>query len=427
VELTVSMGPTTLRAALDPAAFGSRLKLTFTGYHRTEALTDFPLLVNLSTNLTGFSYSQFASPSGGDLRFSDSSGTNALLHEIDEWNTNGTSRVWVRVPQLAGPADFIWAYWGNGAATAPPAWATNGTVWSADSYAVYHLKEGGFPYADSTLQHPAQPGVAPVSASGFIGKGCTFDGSSQHLDAGAFDLGDAFTLSAWINLSTSLSGNGMVAIWANKPGGWNANGIGLFVNFWGSTDRSVRLETGDGTNGLTAYSAANAISFGEWHWLTAVVNRSAGSARLYVDGADCTQSGDAWTTFATTNDLNLGRVLSSSTYFKGTLDEARIESTLRSADWVWASWMTVASNTTLTSYSTVARQIPVLSLTDSASGLTLAWPTHGVDFSPYRTTNLAPPVCWIPLTNQSALVNTQWQMALRPDTSAVEFYRLQSR
>ncbi len=412
---------------LDPSAFSTRMKLVFRGYNRPETLANFPILVRLGPELPGFSYRQFASPTGGDLRFTDASGDFMIPFEIDEWNTNGTSLVWVNVPQISGPTDCVWAYWGNPLAANSPVTCTNGAAWAPGGLVVYHLKESGFPYTDSTQQHPAQSGVSPVSATGFIGEASAFNGSSQYLDAGTFDLGNAFTLSAWINLSTALSGNGMVAIWANKVGGWNANGIALFVNSWNTVDKSIRLETGDGSNGTAAYSAPNTVSFGQWHLLNAVVNRPAGTARLYLDGADCTQNSGVWTSFATAGDVNLGRVLSSSTYFEGTLDEARIESSARSANWIWASWMTAVSNTVFTSYSSITQQPPVVSITGGPSGLSLSWPTPGVGFSLYATTNLMPPVAWTLATNQPALVNTQWQIALPPGTAPAQFYRLQSQ
>ena len=115
---------------LDPTSFGSRMKITFSGYSRSEALANFPALVTLSTNLPGFDYRQFASRTGGDLRFANASGTIPLAHEIDEWNTNGVSTAWVQLPSLASSNDFIWAYWGNPLATNLPATSTNGAVWS---------------------------------------------------------------------------------------------------------------------------------------------------------------------------------------------------------------------------------------------------------------------------------------------------------
>ncbi len=70
---------------IDFSAFGSRMKITFSGYDRGELLTDFPVLVNLGTNLPGFNYRQFASPTGADLRFTDATGTQPIVHEIDEY------------------------------------------------------------------------------------------------------------------------------------------------------------------------------------------------------------------------------------------------------------------------------------------------------------------------------------------------------
>lgn len=48
--------------------------------------------------------------------------------------------------------------------------------------------------------------------------------------------------------------------------------------------------------------------------------------------------------------MNLARFTSGNFYSKGMIDEARIESVTRSSNWVWATWMTVASNTALASY-----------------------------------------------------------------------------
>src|SRR5208337_390192 len=203
------------------------VKLTFAGYNRPETLTNFPILVSLSTNLPGFSYRQFASPSGGDLRFADASGVRSIPSEIDEWNTNGVSSIWVSVPQLSGPGDCIWAYWGNPVATNPPVTSTNGAVWTSAFYAVYHLKESGFPYLDSTQEHPALSGVAPSSIPGQIGRGCAFTGL-QYLDVGVINLGDAFTLSAWVNIAPTAFD--IQTIWANQKGGYGSAGFAWFVN-----------------------------------------------------------------------------------------------------------------------------------------------------------------------------------------------------
>ena len=75
----------------DDSSFAKEMAITFTGFSGTE-LTNFPVLVRLSQNLTGFSYADFSLPDGGDLRFFDAGG-NLLAHEIDTWNPNGVSTV----------------------------------------------------------------------------------------------------------------------------------------------------------------------------------------------------------------------------------------------------------------------------------------------------------------------------------------------
>lgn len=424
--VTVTIGPQVTNPApdllLDPQAFGSRMKLSFAAYNRGEALTNFPALVTFNPATPGFSYNQFASPVGADLRFADASGTNALRHELDEWNTNGISRVWVQVPVLAGPNSSIWAYWGNPGATTPPTWTTNGSVWSQDFELTWHLK--GF--NDSTLRHSASSPAMPGTSAAFIGSGASFDGSS-YLDCGTVDLGNAFTLSAWVNVSATATN--IQTVWANKVAGWNSDGLALFINSWNTANRSVRLETGNGTDGSTASTASSVLTFGDWHLLTAVVDTTTTpqTARLYVDGVDRTQSSTVYSAFNTVGTLQLGEMLNGSSRFHGLIDEARVETQARSSNWIWASYMTTASNTTFTSYSTVSRQTPSLSLTPAPSAQILAWPANGVGFSLYTTTNLTPPVLWTQANNAAVLTNNQWQVLLPPGNAPARYYRLQSQ
>jgi hypothetical protein len=411
-------------AALDPAAYGARLKIAFSGYNRGEALVSFPVLVRLSTNLAGFSYRQFASATGGDLRFADAGGLTPLPFEIDEWNTNGTSSAWVRVPQLASTNDYIWANWGNPLAPALPAGSTNGSVWAGDHLVVYHLKESGFPYADSALQHPALTGGPPTSTAGIVGRGGLFDGVSDYLDSGTINLGNTFTLSAWVNIdSTAMN---IQTLWANKGGGYATPGFALFVNSYMTTDQKLVLETGNGTSGADAATGTGAVPPGQWHQVTAVVDRGAGNARLFVDGVDQTQTPGIRNDLANQADVNLGRFINSDFYFKGVLDETRIEAVTRSSNWVWASWMTVASNAALAEYASVAQQPLTLFASTSNKWVVLAWPAFGVGAALYVATNQAEPVLWFLATNAPALVGSQWQVIISAADGGPRFYRLLS-
>ena len=406
----------------NPSAYAYRMKVSFPGYNRAETLSNFPALVSFSTNLPGFNYRQFASATGGDLRFTDGSGLAAIPFEIDEWNTNGISPVWVRVPQLTISSPFVWAFWGNPSATQPIASMTNGTVWNTDHLLVWHLKESGLPYADSSGQYPAQLGVAPFPTNGIIGNGGAFYGVTNYLDAGTVDFPAAFTISAWINVAPTATN--IQGVWANKAGGATANGFALFINTWKTDDHSVHLETGNGTSGSAAVSSSNVISFGQWHLLAATVDTVANIAHIYVDGVDTTPSGGAvYPAFAHANDLNFGRFLSNTLYFDGLLDEARIAANVQSSNWVWASWVNVASNTAFASCSTINPQ-PLLSAVASTNGPLLTWSQAAGPFSLYVATNLVPRAIWVPATNPVILVNGQWEATIPPGSGS-RFYRLQ--
>ena len=337
---------------VNPFAFTDTMKITFSGYTRGETLLNFPALVLLHTNLAGFSYARFASPTGGDLRFTDASGTRQLNHEIDEWNTNGVSSVWVQVPALAGTNDFIRAYWGNPLGTNAPASLPNGSVWSQNYELVWHLKETNLPYADSALLHPALAGSAPVATNaGVVGRAESFNGTANYLDAGTVSLGDACTLSAWVRLDTNASS--IQTIWANKSGGWNSDGVGLYVNSYLTSDQKLLLETGNGTNGVTAATPTNLLTAGAWHHVAAVVDRAAGQSKLFVDGTERTQYSGIRDDFANQRSVNLGRFADGGYKFKGLMDEARIATTAQSSSWIWATWLNVASNTAFASYASV--------------------------------------------------------------------------
>jgi hypothetical protein len=366
-------GPT-----LNPADYAYKMKITFAGYNRAETLANFPALIQFGTNLTSFSYAQFASPTGGDLRFTDASGTRQIPHEIDDWNPSGTSAVWVQVPRLTDTNTAIWAYWGNPAATTPLSWSTNGETWvpafgSSPPYeVVYHLKEGAFPFADGTTLHPATNGVAPGLATGVVGRAAAFNGSAW-LDTGTNDVGDFFTLSAWVNVPTI--GN-IQTLWANQHGGYGAPGFALSVNTYNNTDGKLDFASGNGAGGGNeSTTAAGAVSFGQWHLVEVAINHTNRTAEFYVDGSDIFSSSSIIGDFTTLADLRLGIFVDNAFAFHGTMDEARIRQTTNSANWVWADYMTVAQNSALESYSPVASSAVILTFQVSGGNLILSWPT----------------------------------------------------
>ena len=122
-----------------PAEWAKTFDITFSGYAGKETLTDFPALVRLNmSTIANFSYDDFLAKDAtsgipADLRFTDALGT-VLDYEIDTWNAEGESLIWVRVPTLTKTTK-ISAYYGKLNATAQ---ANESTVWK-DYLGVWHL------------------------------------------------------------------------------------------------------------------------------------------------------------------------------------------------------------------------------------------------------------------------------------------------
>ena len=375
---------------LNPSNYNG-MQITFSGYTNAAALLDFPVLVRLSTNIPGFSYAQFASPGdGADLRFTGTNGTE-LPFQIEQWNPAGESLIWVQVPSLASTNDYITAYWGNAADSMMPPCNTNGAVWAAlsgsnDFLLVYHLSQSGFPFADSTLQYPANSGVAPVSTAGMIGRGCAFNGTSQFLNAGLVNIGKAFTLSAWLNITPAAMSE--QTIWCNKQGGWNTAGFDFYVNSYQTNDGKVYFDTADGVGGsVSPRTAAHAVTFGQWHLLTGTMDGVNGAVHVYVDGVDQTIATGVDTAFQATNSVRCGALLTGTPgatgglCFNGLMDEARIENSVRSSAWVWASWATVADSAFAT-YGSIVPAAVTLRYQVVSGQLVLAWTTGTLQSAP---------------------------------------------
>ncbi|MBQ7722674.1 MAG: hypothetical protein IJT64_07210, partial [Kiritimatiellae bacterium] len=124
-------------ADIVPDGFARATEFTVNGYNGTTPLTNFPVLVKISAGSpTGFKYSDLMFPdTGDDLGFVDAQG-NGLPFEIDEWNTNGTSVLWVTLPEMTLDTNFVMVY-----RSAKTGKSLNGNNPFADYVGVWHLGE----------------------------------------------------------------------------------------------------------------------------------------------------------------------------------------------------------------------------------------------------------------------------------------------
>jgi hypothetical protein len=172
-------------------------KIVFANAAVTENLDDFPVLIPIAGQID---YAQVLDPRK-DLRFEDAAHT-ALAYEVETWNPNGESLVWVRVPRIVpGPAQSsIFVFVGRDVETADP----HG-VWSAYEQVNHFAANAN----DSTAQaHDGTAAGGAVMTSGYLGNAATFAaGADKVTFAGAsFDSWSAGTIEMWIkpNYPTAL-------------------------------------------------------------------------------------------------------------------------------------------------------------------------------------------------------------------------------
>ncbi len=329
------------------------MSITNVGYNGRETLVDFPLLLKFSAAISGFSCAGFTSSNAYDLRFTDASGQEEYDYEIESWDPSGTSCVWVCVPAFSSDCGLK-ALWGDPVATNQRSCTTNGSTWKADYQAVYHMT-GTNPVLEDASQHAdghdaTASGTVTRDTASVIGNGVYFDGTDGSIAPSSPDPGhwhDAAwrrTWSAWVTLENTT--NRAVLI---EEGG-AAYGFGL--SYDADADAMVLSYRSDASEIST-----NTAPVGSGGAPVHVVGTyDAGTLKLYLNGALAASREGEQIMPAHSNDPTIGSQNGSAAIsgdhvpWHGQIDEVRCADAVRSADWIWAAYLTVASNDTAITY-----------------------------------------------------------------------------
>ena len=295
-------------------------------------LDDFPTLVCLNSGTIDYDYVQ----SGGqDLRFVDGDDKTLLAHEIEEWNPDGTSYVWVKIPQVDSNSstDSILMYYDNprtGDSQAPA------DVWDGDFKMVHHLNEASGNHIDSTSFGNDSIVVdvnAQGTATGQVNGADSFVAASTHnidvahsadLDVGA---AESFTVEAWVN--TSTTGNDQFVV--NKKDGTTRMWQLLVDN-----NNKAALWAWDGSLQLQATGLTD-VTDGSWHYLAGRWNEATGTAEIFLDGtSDGSITNGALSDLLSTYPVVIGEEGDTDRGFNfdGTIDEVRFSKAARTNDWI---------------------------------------------------------------------------------------------
>lgn len=314
------------------------LNTTVTGAGVSGKVSDFPILIRL--NKGNFDFSQ-AQQDGTDIRFTKKTGI-FLTHEIERWDpVAARAEIWVRVDTIYGDdsAQFISMYWGAPTGSATSLSSGIAVFDTANCFqGVWHLNDAANETViDATVNQYI--GVSPDTARPQVGEGVIgncgiFDGNKDFITmpntaAGKLDFpqNGKYSVSAWVMADTFVDlqqtlvskGKYQYFLWADSTT-WQ---------FW---------EFQDGAGWETASQRA---TLKQWILLTGV---SDGDAQyLYVNGEPADSLSLKFDLFSrnTESDLILGRAhdIADGSFFRGRIDEVRVESTFRGRDWIKLSYM----------------------------------------------------------------------------------------
>lgn len=123
----------------EPSGFAKKVELSLSDTAKEAlgegAFDNVPVLVKLSAAIQGFSYEDFMGERGADMLFTDETGA-VVPHEIDTWDPEGESLVWLKPSSLSAALGKITMYFG--CADAPV--STVAQVWSGYT-GVWHFDE----------------------------------------------------------------------------------------------------------------------------------------------------------------------------------------------------------------------------------------------------------------------------------------------
>jgi autotransporter-associated beta strand protein len=343
---------------------GYQATISFPGYTRPEVLTNIPLLVTLSANIPGFSYANFASPVGGDLRFKTADGITDLNFEIESWNTNGNSRVWVQLPTLTASTSIL-ARWGDALATNLPPSSSDGSTWNGGYVGVWHLNAGA---TDSSPSPQNASANSAVATNGIVAGGMNYNGTSQTTTVphnSKFNLTSNFEIQGWFKMDAADKADYRTL--TSKEIDSNNRNWWLVVR----TNGTLWWKCSPGVDVTTTGDLAN----GQWHHYAAIHDGT--TARLYVDGVLAATDATPGVADTQSSPAYFGFETGTTRYFKGQLDEVRLANTSRSSNWVWAVYQNIASNSAFLGFSAITNLLPTApaSLTaSSANGqIVLNW------------------------------------------------------
>ena len=315
------------------SGYTTRKKITIDKSKIDSDLTDFPVLVKLTSS--NFDFSR-ANSDGFDLRFTSADGTTLLKYERERHDaTNKLAEYWVKIPSISSTANTDFFIYFRSLDTDDGADPTN--VWDSSFKMVQHMNDKTTStIEDSTSNNndgTKKAANEPTQADGKVAKAQSFDGNNDYIQLPNMNM-QPITLSMWAKADVLEEA---------EPFSFYGGRVGIKLNTTG-----FLLSYYDGAWHIIQHTS----QAGTWYHLTGVIPASVGTTRFYVNGSEEGSNSVGSVHFYTgsTNYTGLGAVKTTNwiNFFDGLIDEVRISNVARSAAWIKASYY--SENNSLVSY-----------------------------------------------------------------------------
>jgi hypothetical protein len=323
------------------------LNTTVSGAGTSGDIYNFPVLIRLSS--ANFKFTQ-SYHQGNDLRFLASNGS-VLPYEIEQWDSIGQrASLWVKLDTIHGndSRQSIMMFWGSDMSQKVDRNVFDTTV---GFQGTWHLGDTGKSCSDATPNNfnGQSPDTAlPQSERGVIGDCKRFDGVSDYIvvpntanSSLNFEATDAYTVSAWVSLDTIDNMAQLIVAKGYAQYFLRCTYFPSNTPLWEFSEFST-INTWDA---CTTSAAPR-----QWVLLTGI--RNGNSQMLYRNGVAVSTAPNVYQsatlTRNTSQDITIGRFMESVTlpgeissfcFFKGSIDEVRIEKGARNADWIRLCYM----------------------------------------------------------------------------------------